>query len=166
MTLMFASQLHLNTDVTCIENVSSNITSCEKHLPCIRYIDAVPFFGCGISTKIPRKLICDWWRIFHAFVSTCAIAFSTTHWRNKTCGFDTDSFVPVSSLCGVVGLPSWFTKCLIGRSGNIWSVVYINAKCTYIFRNLCVHHNWMYNSSQYPRCHFNLDIKFMMVWCR
>ena len=46
--------------------------------------------------------------------------------------FDTEGFVLVSSLCGVVGSPSWFTRFLIGRTGNILSVVYINAKCIFL----------------------------------
>ena len=60
------------------------------------------------------------------FVSACTVAFCTTHGNNKTCGFYTESFVPVASLFGVVGSPSWYTKCLIGITENIWSVVYIN----------------------------------------
>ena len=37
-------------------------------------------------------------------------------------------FVPFASLCGVVGSPSWFAKCLIGRTGNIWTIMYIDDK--------------------------------------
>ena len=40
-------------------------------------------------------------------------------------------FLPVVSLCGVVDSPSWFLKCLIGKKGNMWWVVYINEKCMY-----------------------------------
>ena len=42
--------------------------------------------------------------------------------------FDTKDFILVASLCDVSGSPSWFTKWLIGRTGNIWGVMYINAK--------------------------------------
>ena len=31
--------------------------------------------------------------------------------------FDTEGFVPVASLCGVVGSPYWFIKLLIGKTG-------------------------------------------------
>ena len=50
------------------------------------------------------------------------------NWCNYFC---TECFVPVSSLCGVVGSQSWFTKYLIGTTKNILSVLYINAKCIY-----------------------------------
>ena len=51
--------------------------------------------------------------------------------QNKTCRFDNEVFVPVSSLCGVLGSLYWFTKCLIFIKVNILSVVYINEKCIY-----------------------------------
>ena len=66
--------------------------------------------------------------MFKAFVSTCAFAFRKTHRQNKIRRFDTEGFVLVSSLCGVVGSSSWFTKGLIGRTGNILSVAYINTR--------------------------------------
>ena len=53
----------------------------------------------------------------------------------KKSRFDTEFFVPVTSLCGVVGSLSWFTKCLIGRTRNILSFVYINEKCIYSSEN-------------------------------
>ena len=40
--------------------------------------------------------------------------------------FDTEVFVPVSSLCGVVVPSSLFIKYLTGRTWHVWSVVYIN----------------------------------------
>ena len=69
--------------------------------------------------------------MFNSFFSTCAVAFRTTHGQNKTCGFDTKGFMQFAILCGVLGSLSWFTKCLIVRTGNILSVVYINEKCIY-----------------------------------
>ena len=90
------------------------------------------FWCCGILTKIPRKPFCDQWHIFNSFVSKCAVAFHTTYGKNKAHEFDNEGFIPVDSLCGVVGLPSWFTKCLIVITVNIWSVVYINAICIYL----------------------------------
>ena len=42
-----------------------------------------------------------------------------THLQNRTRIFDTECFIPFHSLCGVVGLPSWFTKFLIGTTVNI-----------------------------------------------
>ena len=51
--------------------------------------------------------------MFNAFVSTCALEVSTTHGQNKTRRFGTEGFVPVASLCGVVGSPYLFTKCFI-----------------------------------------------------
>ena len=66
--------------------------------------------------------------MFNVFVSTCAVAFHTTHGQNKTRKCDTEGFVPGANLNGVVGYPSSFIRFLIGRTGNIWSVVYIKAK--------------------------------------
>ena len=86
-----------------------------------------PFWYYGITTKMPRNPFCAWWCMFNVFVSTCAVAFRTTHEQNKTRKCDTEVFVPVASLCGVVGSPSSFIRSLIGRTGKIWSVVYINA---------------------------------------
>ena len=90
-----------------------------------------PFLCCTIPTNMPQKMFCDWWCMFNAFVSTCEVAFLTTHGQNKKCGFDTEGFVPVYGLCGVVGSSSWFNKYLIGRTGNIWSVMYINSRSMY-----------------------------------
>ena len=60
--------------------------------------------------------------MFNVFVSTCAVAFRTTHRQNKTCKCDTEVFVPVASLYGVVGSPSSFIISLIGRTGkyDLW----------------------------------------------
>ena len=88
------------------------------------------------SNEYTKKPVCGWWRMLYDFVSTCAVTFCTKIGHNKTRGFGTEGFVPVSSLCGVVGSPSWCTKCLIGRTVNIWSLVYINAKCIYSSENL------------------------------
>ena len=57
-----------------------NTTSCDKNIFCVvgtytRY----PLWCCGIPTKIPWKPFCNWWHIFNSFVSTCAVAFHTTH---------------------------------------------------------------------------------------
>ena len=71
--------------------------------------------------------------MFNVFVSTCAVALRTTHGQNNTRKCDTEGFVPVASLCGVVGSLSSFIRSLIGRKGKIWSVVYINAKWTYTY---------------------------------
>ena len=85
---------------------------------------------------MPRNPLCPWWRILNVFVSTCAVAFRTTHGQNKTRKCDTECFVTVASLCGVVGLPSSFIRSLIGRTVKIWSVVYINVKWTHTSRTL------------------------------
>ena len=74
--------------------------------------------------------------MFNAFVSTWAVTFCTTHKKNRTCGFGTEGFVTVSSLCVVVGSPSRFIKCLIGRTVNILSVMYMNEKCIYSSKTL------------------------------
>ena len=76
------------------------------------------------------KRFCAWRRMFNVFVSTCTVAFRTTHGQNNTHKCDTEGFVPVASLYGVVGSPSSFIRYLIGRNGKMWSVVYINAKWT------------------------------------
>ena len=41
-------------------------------------------------------------RMFNVFVSTCAVAFCTTHGKNNTRKCDTEGFLPVASLCGEV----------------------------------------------------------------
>ena len=38
--------------------------------------------------------------MFNVFVSTCAVAFHTTHGQNKTRKYDTEGLVPVASLYG------------------------------------------------------------------
>ena len=43
--------------------------------------------------------------MFNGFVSTYTVDFNTTDGKNKTIRFDTEDFVPVTSLCGVVGSP-------------------------------------------------------------
>ena len=73
--------------------------------------------------------------MFNAFVSTCEVSFHTTHQQNKTRMLDTEGLITVEILCGVVSSLSWFTKCLIGRTGNILSVLYIN-KTVYICQKL------------------------------
>ena len=67
--------------------------------------------------------------MFNAFVSTFEVAFHTVHGQNKTRRFYTEGFIPVYSLCVVVVSPSLFANCLIGRTGNILSVVHIQL-CT------------------------------------
>ena len=64
------------------------------------------------------------------------LSVRTTHGKNNTHKWETEGFVPVASLCGVVGLPSLFIISLIGRTGKMWSIVYINAKWTYTSGNL------------------------------
>ena len=48
----------------------------------------------------------------------CAVAFLRTHRQNNTRKCDTEGFVPVASLNGVVGLSSLFIISLIGRTGK------------------------------------------------
>ena len=45
--------------------------------------------------------------------------------------FDTEGLVPVAGLYGLVGSPSWFTKCLIGKN-EIYDVSCIPIK------NVCI----------------------------
>ena len=44
--------------------------------------------------------------MFNVFVSTCALAFLTTHGKNNMRKYDTEGLVPVASLCGIVGSSS------------------------------------------------------------
>ena len=128
----------------------------RKYFPCNRHIFELLFLMLWNSNEdTPKTLL---WKMVHmnAFVSTCAVAFYTTQGQNKTRRFDTEGFVSVASLCGIVGSLYWFTKCLIGRTGNIWSVVYTNERCIYpsetractileceIVRNVChVNSTW------------------------
>ena len=48
-----------------------------------------------------------------------AVDFRTTHGKNKKRKCDIAGFVPVASLCGVVGSPFVFIRSLIGRTGKI-----------------------------------------------
>ena len=107
--------------------------------------------------KIPRKPFCAWWRMFNLFVSTCAIYLRKTHGQNNTRNCDTEGFVPVASLCGVVGLPFSFIRSLIGRTGKMWFVVYINVKWTYNYgtiagtiRECATVHNFLQVTSTCP----------------
>ena len=95
-----------------------------------------PFWCCGIPTKIPWNPFGAWWHIFNAFVSTGAVTFHTTHGQNNMHNCDTEGFVPVASLCGVVASPSSFIRSLIGITGNMWSFIYINAKWIHNSENL------------------------------
>ena len=52
--------------------------------------------------------------MFNVFVPTCAVDFYTTCEQNQTRKYDTEVFVHVVSLNGVVGLPSLFIGSLIG----------------------------------------------------
>ena len=93
--------------------------------------DAVEF-----QRRYRKKPFCDWWHIFNAFVPTCAVAFRTTHGKNNTLICSTEGFVPVASLYGVVRSPSSFIRYLMGRTGKIWSIVYINSKWIYSSKTL------------------------------
>ena len=48
--------------------------------------------------------------MFNAFPPMCTVAFHKIHGQNRMRMFYTEGFVPVASLCGVVGSPSWFIK--------------------------------------------------------
>ena len=65
------------------------------------------------------------------FVRVLYIKLRRTLRQNKTRKCDVEGFVPVASLCGVVGYPSSFIRSLIGRTRKIWYVVYINTKWRY-----------------------------------
>ena len=47
-----------------------------------------------------------------------------------------EQIVLVASLYGVVESPSLFIRYLIGRTGKIWSVVFINAKWIYTYETI------------------------------
>ena len=57
--------------------------------------------------------------MFNSFLPTYAVAFHTQHGQNKTYKSDTEDFLPVASLNGVVGSPSSFIKSFIDSAGNI-----------------------------------------------
>ena len=66
-------------------------------------------------------------------------SFHQNRCKNDTCKWNTEGFVPVSSLIkknGVIGLLSLFIRSLIGSTGIIWYSVYINAKLIYASENL------------------------------
>ena len=95
-----------------------------------------PFWCCWIPMKILGNRFCAWWRIFNAFVPTCAVSFRTTHGQNHTRKYDAEGFVSVSSLNGVIVSPSSFISYLIGRTRKIWYVLYINGKRIYASKTL------------------------------
>ena len=92
------------------------------------YIKKKPFLMLCHSNENTAKTIWAWWRMFNAFVKTCAVAFRTKHGQNKTRKCDTEGFIPVKSLNSVVGSPYSFIKPLIDSTRKIWSSIYINAK--------------------------------------
>ena len=120
-----------------MEKLSSTTTSYEYIIfLLIGTYTRYPSWCCGISTKVPWKPFCAWWHIFNAFLSTCAVDLRTTHGQNNMRKCDTKCFIPVASLNGVVGLPYLFIRSLIGRTGKIWYVVYMNEKWTYTSETL------------------------------
>ena len=56
--------------------------------------------------------------------------------KNNTRECDTEGLLPVAILNGVVGSPSSFIRSLIGRTGKMWSVVYMTAKWIYALKTL------------------------------
>ena len=69
------------------------------------------------------------WRFLtHIFVLTFSLALHTTYEQNKTRKCDTEGFVPVTILNGVVILLSSLIIYLIGSISKILYDVYINAK--------------------------------------
>ena len=103
----------------------------KKLFTYIMYVYDVPFFMLWNSNKDTPKTNSELWLTFNAFVLMWETDFCTKHGQ-KTRRFYAEGFVTVDSLCGAVGSPSWFTKCLIGRTGNILSVMHINANCIYL----------------------------------
>ena len=63
----------------------------------------------------------------------CRFPYNT--WKNKTRKCDTEGFVPVASLCGVVGSPSSFIISLIGRTGK-YDLSYTLMRNEHIFPEL------------------------------
>ena len=116
-----------------LEKFLEDINSCERnYFSWNRYVDEIPLLMLWYSNEDTLIFFCDWWPLFNAFLSMCKVDFCTTYGQNKTCGFDTEGLLSVAGLCGVVGSSSWLIKYLIGRTGNIWSTVYINAQCIYL----------------------------------
>ena len=115
--------------------IKSNIIW-RYYIPCTWYIHRIPFWCCGITTNMLRKPFCAWWSIVNTFLSTCAVAFRIIHVQNSTRKCDTEGFVPVPTSKYVVFMLSLFLRSLIGRTGKIWSVVYINAKWIYTSETL------------------------------
>ena len=74
----------------------------------------------------------------------CAVAFRTTHGKNNRRECDTEGVVPIASLNGLVRSLSLFIISLIGRTGKIWSVIYINAMWIYTYETLaCTIREWV-----------------------
>ena len=90
-----------------------------------------PFWCCKITMNTPWKPFCGWLCMFNALLSMCNIDSCTTHGQNRTRGFDTEGYLLVASLFGLVDFTYWFTKFLIGKTENMWWVVYINANFMY-----------------------------------
>ena len=68
--------------------------------------------------------------MFNAFDPTCEVAFHKTHGKNKTRKCDIESFLPVTSLNGMVGSPSLFIKSLIGSTGK-YDILYKSTENEY-----------------------------------
>ena len=101
------------------------------YLSCTGYVHKIYFFMLlNPNENTAKPFLCLVTHIQRLCLNMCC-SFCTTHGQNKTRKCDTEGFVPVASLCGVVGSPSSFIRYLIGRTGKIWSAVYINAKWTY-----------------------------------
>ena len=94
-----------------------------------RYVDEVPFLVLWNSNKyIANTLLWLMTHVWRLSVNVCS-RFFTTHGHTRTRIFDTEYFVPFASLCSVIGSPSWFIKCLIGKTVHIWWDVKITTKC-------------------------------------
>ena len=85
-----------------------------------RYIYEVPFFVVVEFQWIyPEKLFVVDDACLRRFHPCVKLLFVKHVKKNRTRIFDVEFFVPVSSLCGVVGSPSYFIKCLIGKTGKV-----------------------------------------------
>ena len=116
------------------------------------------FWCCGIPMNTTRKRFCDWWCMLNTFVSTCDFRIT---WKNKTYWFDTEGFMPVVSLCGVVGSPPWFNTFLLAeqvvydQSWTLMQNIYSSETCACTIIECVIVYNIRHVTSTWP----------LITWC-
>ena len=130
---LVVSRVPLNMDVTCIITHYNCFRQIQRHVKKLFFLYQVCRWGTlfvvvELHQRYHKNIL---WLMtfFNSFLLMYEFPFCTTHGVNVTCRFDTEVFVPDAIFCGVICSPYWFIKVLIGKTGNILWVIYINTKC-------------------------------------